>query len=123
MTIQVLAEKFGICKLSSGAEIPKWASRGEFFSITHTADELSIVCPDSQIPGHLSAESNRRILKIEGPLDFSLTGILSSLLQPLADAKISVFTLSTFDTDYILLKNEDLVQATEILRSAGHRII
>lgn len=116
----LLKNIFGICKLKPIEQIPSWATQGPLFSITKTEDELSIVCEQNFIAKETADISlNWRCLKIKGPLDFSLTGILSSLLNPLADNKIGIFALSTFDTDYILIKEEKINAAIEVLKQAG----
>ena len=106
--------------------IPAWALGGDFYSVTKTDEELSIVCDASAIPSdaeaNLKTEKNWRALKVQGPLDFALTGILAKLTEPLATAKISIFAVSTFDTDYILVKSETLDRAVEVLKQAGHQI-
>jgi hypothetical protein len=121
LTLSVLKDTFAICKFDSQSNIPNWLSitNCNFVSITKTEEELSILCDQSIIPEQIEAISvvkDWRALKVEGPLDFSLTGILSALLQPLADQKISIFALSTYDTDYILVKEKDLSHAVEVLR-------
>ncbi len=88
---------------------------GEFFSATRTSDELSIVCCEKNIPEDIKCEKNWRILKIEGPLDFSLIGILASISSILAERKISIFAVSTYDTDYILIRDSDVNDAVEAL--------
>jgi len=93
---------------------------GEFVSITHTADELSIVCADDHVPGDVKADREWRALKVEGPLDLALTGVLASLADPLARAQINIFAISTFDTDYLLVKGYNLLRACDVLRQAGH---
>ena len=96
---------FGICKLEKGTKIPRWAvTKDSLYSITKTADELSVVCPQHRIPYTIKAEKGWKALKIEGPLDFSLTGVLESILRPLANLKISVFVHSTYETDYLFIK-------------------
>src|ERR1700730_100845 len=116
LTITVLPSLLGIAKLDASTAIPDWALQDKaFFSITKTADELSIVCLEDRIPSHVKTEKGWNAIKVEGPLDFGLTGILSSLLHPLAEAKISIFALSTFDTDYVLFKKENLHRVIEIL--------
>ncbi len=113
MRLDVLRGDFAIVKLDAADPIPEWAA-GEFVSITRTRDELSIVC---ESPG-----GEWRCLKVEGPLDFSLVGILASLAEPLAKAGVPIFAISTFDTDYILVKADNLERAIRALRSAGHTI-
>ncbi len=99
---------------------PSWALGAEFLSITRTANELSIVCEERIVPDDLHAERNRRLLQIEGTLAFSLTGVLASVATPLANAGISTFAVSTYDTDYLLVSEKDLSEATQALDAAGH---
>ncbi len=116
LTLSVMPISLAVVRLNASSSIPHWATEGEdFFSITKTADELSVVCSEDKIPSDVKVEKGWRCLKVEGPLDFGLTGILSSLAEPLAKAKISIFAISTFDTDYILIKKENLQKALEIL--------
>jgi len=95
---------FAIAKLPPDAVIPSWASSGPFFSITRTADEVSIVCPKAQVPPGVQCERGWRCLRVAGTMDFSTVGVLASLVGPLAEAGISVFVVSTFDTDFLLGK-------------------
>lgn len=105
-----------VVRLNTSSNIPLWAVEGkDFFSITKTQDELSIVCLEDKVPQDVKVEKGWRCLKVEGPLDFGLTGILSSLAQPLAEARISIFAISTFDTDYIMIKKENLQKTVAIL--------
>ena len=124
MVVSVLKESFGICRLESGDEIPKWLKQeeGAFYSVTRTAEELSIVCPTEWVPDGVEAERGWRGLKVEGPLDFGEVGILLSLAKPLADVGVSIFALSTYDTDYLLLWEKDFDRAIEVLERAGHKI-
>lgn len=115
LSLLIMPDKLAICRLEKNAPIPSWVTNDSFFSITKTADELSIVCPENNVPDDIQSEKNWRALKIIGPLDFSLTGVLASLANPLAEAKISIFAISTFDTDYILVKNEKLEEAIKVL--------
>lgn len=91
-------------------------------SVTRTAQELSVVCADSMVPELAHAERNRRLLQIEGTLAFTLIGVLASVAAPLAAAEISVFAVSTYDTDYLLVSEKDLPRAEEVLEAAGHTI-
>lgn len=122
LTLSILPEGFGICRLESSAEIPTWAMGNPFFSVTKTPEELSIVCPSSSIPTEILAERGWRCLKVHGPLAFGQTGILLSLAEPLAQAGIGTFAVSTYETDYLLVKGCDLPKAIEVLRLAGHRV-
>ena len=102
LSLLILPQKLAVCRLGKDARIPSWIEGDIFFSITKTDDELSIVCSENRVPNDTKAEKNWRAFKVEGPIDFSLTGILASLANPLASAKISIFAVSTFDTDYLL---------------------
>ena len=123
LTLTLLLHTFAICRLEKNSEIPAWALAGEFFSITRTADELSIVCRQGNVPEGIRCEEGYRCFKVEGPLDFALTGILDSLTTPLAQAGVSLFAVSTFDTDYLLVKEDTLESAVGALKSAGHQVI
>jgi len=115
LQLSILSGNLAVCRLDKNALIPSWATKSEIFSITRTADELSIVCNENTLPPNIKAEKGWRAFKVEGPLDFSLTGILASLANPLAKAKISIFAISTYDTDYILVKEKDFKRAKEVL--------
>ncbi|MBU0546723.1 ACT domain-containing protein [Patescibacteria group bacterium] len=115
LTLSILPEKFGICHFSENSPIPDWAKDIAFCSITRTTEELSIVCPQEKIPGGIMAEKDWRIFKVQGPLGFTLTGIVSSLSKPLAEAEISIFYISTYETDYVLVEEKNLEKAKEIL--------
>ena len=121
LDLAVLDGKYAVVRLSSEAEIPNWAYGGSFLSITKTDDELSVVCKMASVPPNHVVESNWRIIKVVGPLDFSLTGILAGISQPLADHRISIFAISTYDTDYILVKDEQLADAIAVLNREGHK--
>ena len=116
LSLSVLPDQLAVCRLTADARIPEWAlNPAVLTSITRTRDELSIVCPQANVPAGIQTETGWKALKVEGPLDFSLTGILASLANPLAEAKISIFAISTFDTDYVLVKEENLAAAVKIL--------
>ena len=123
LSLSVLRDRYAICKLSPQDEAPDWAERGEFWSVTKTSEELSVVCAEAGIPETVKSDKGWRCLKVHGPLDFSLTGILVSLARPLAEAGISIFALSTYDTDYLLVKETDLDRALAVLTQGGHEII
>jgi uncharacterized protein len=124
LTISVLPKLFTICKLAADTPVPAWANGGEFVSVTHTDAELSIVAETDRVPADLqSAISNWRVMKVHGPFDLSVVGVLASLVTPLAHKGISVFTISTFDTDYLLVQSNDLKAAAAALRNAGHSIL
>lgn len=123
LTMKLLKEKFGVCRLDKNELIPEWSKTSDFFSITRTSDELSIVCPQNNIPSDIKCENDWRILKVEGPLDFSLIGILSSISTILAQNKISIFAISTYDTDYILVKDKDIESAINVLSNENYEVI
>ncbi|MBS6886940.1 ACT domain-containing protein [Clostridium paraputrificum] len=103
--------------------VPLWVDTKNFISITRTEDELSIVCIDKNIPNEIKSEKGWRVLKVEGPLDFSLIGILSEISGILAKEKISIFVVSTFDTDYILVKEENFEKSIKVLSDNNINII
>ena len=115
-----LPGSFAICRLRPGTVIPDWAPHGKFYSVTSTADELSVVCQEAQVPAHVPREGDWACLKLEGPFPFSETGILAGFVQPLAERAIPVFAISTFDTDYVLVKSAWLDRALAALGDAGH---
>lgn len=120
--LELLPDTYAVCRLDKNAPIPDWATQGLFSSITRTARELSVVCPDARVPGELKKESGWKVLMVEGPLDFSLTGVLASLTGPLAREGISVFAASTYDTDYLLVKQEQLKRAIQVLGAEGYNV-
>jgi hypothetical protein len=122
LSLIILPQRFSICHLSPDEPIPTFLSRCPFFSITRTSDELSIVVNEEMVPADWKAEIGWRCLKVIGPLNFDLTGSLASLSMPLCKAGISIFVISTYDTDYILVKEDSLEKATRILLKTGHRV-
>lgn len=117
LTLSVLPEKVGICHFAKNSLIPEWAKNISFCSITRTADELSIVCPQEKIPGGVLFEKDWRAFKLESIGDLYSVGIISSLAVPLAENEISIFNISTYETNYILVEDKNLEKATEILSS------
>ena len=122
LDLDLTAETYAICRLKAGESLPEWASRGAFVSATRTATELSVVCASDAVPADISSKRPWRLLAVRGPLDFALTGILASLATPLADAGVSIFAMSTHDTDYLLVPEADVARAVQALRDAGHRV-
>jgi hypothetical protein len=120
--ISVLKDDYKVCRLNAFDGIPEWVLETPLSSITRTAEELSIVCPNQVAPEQLKCEQEWKCLKIQGPLGFEETGIISSLTKVLADAEISVFVLSTFETDYILVKRMNIEKAAKVLADKGHEI-
>lgn len=109
-------------RLAADSPLPVWATEGEFVSVTRTSDELSVVCPADRVPNRTAAERGWRVLKVTGPFALSEIGVLAALSAPLAAADVSLFAISTFDTDYLLVSEKQLDAAIAALRSAGHRV-
>ncbi len=123
LTLRIHPEKLAICRLGPGAIIPDWALNAHFRSITWTDEEISIICGESHVPENIDSEDGWRALMVQGPLNFSDTGILASLAGPLSDAGISIFALSTFVTDYILVKDAEVDHAVQVLTDYGHTFV
>jgi hypothetical protein len=121
--LSLLAEQFAICRLDPDSPIPEWAMprQADFFAITQTKEELSIICPQQYIPTDITASLNWRCLKLEGPFELDEPGVLASLVSPLAEAGISVFAEATYDTDYLLVNN--IEKAIQILEQLKHRVL
>jgi hypothetical protein len=113
---------FAVCKLPPGSPLPAWATAGDLFSVTRTPDELSVVCGEEAVPGGVTCECGWRCLRVAGAMPFTLVGVLASLTSPLANEGVGVFAISTFDTDYLLVKEADFPKAVAALRAAGHEV-
>lgn len=123
LTLYVLPELYAFCRLQPNGAIPHWALLGDdFISLTRTHEELSVVCLQGNVPAEAQAERGWRCVKVEGPFDFSVAGVHASLALPLAEANISVMAIATYETDHLLLKEEDLEHAVNVLKQAGHSI-
>jgi hypothetical protein len=122
-TLIELPDTFAVCRLSPEASIPAWATEDEFFSITRTSQELSIVCRQDSVPETIQCERGWRCLQLVGPIPFSVVGVVAGLTVPLAEAGIGVFVLSTYDTDYLLAKQKDWTAALDVLRRQGYSVI
>ena len=122
LTLTLLSDRYAICRLDANADVPPWSATGQFVSISRTPDEVSVVCPEANLPYGVACESGWRILKCEGPLDYSLPGIIASLAEPLADAGVPIFPIATHDTDYILVKEQHLETAINALTGYGHAV-
>jgi hypothetical protein len=118
--LRLLAGTFAVCRVPADAGLP--GVTGDFVSVTRTPDELSIVCAEKHVPAGALAERGWRCLQVEGRLDLLLTGILAGLTAPLAGAGIPVFAVSTYDTDYLLVRGDALETAVATLERAGYRI-
>jgi hypothetical protein len=111
-----------VCKLPPGSAVPAWATAGDVFSVTRTGDELSVVCREEAVPAGTHAEVGWRGLRVAGAMPFTLVGVLAALTSPVAAAGVGVFAVSTFDTDYLFVKETDFPVAVAALRGAGHSV-
>lgn len=124
LTLEAMPDLLAVCRLAPGADLPDWALRpGAFLTLSRTPDELSITGPQEAVPDGVPCERDYRGLRVRGPLPHHLVGILLSIAGPLADAGISIFAVSTYDTDYVLVKAGRFDAAVRTLEKAGHRII
>lgn len=122
LSLTLLPESMAICRLEAAEPMPMWATTASWWSITRTPDELSVVCAESCVPAGVSASRGWRALRLAGPLPLDQTGILASVTEPLAAARVSVFALATFDTDYVLIPAAQRATAIEALERAGHSV-
>lgn len=124
LQLQLLEGNLTVCRLAPKELVPAWAfSAGPLCSVTRTDEELSIVCGEHSVPVGVRCERGWRAMKVRGPLDFGLTGILDALADPLALAGISIFAVSTFDTDYLMVREASLETARTVLEGSGHTIL
>jgi hypothetical protein len=121
--LTVVETRLAVCRLEVGSGVPAWVGgAGDFVSITRTSDELSIVCAEDAVPAGIPMEGPWRAFKVQGPLVMTLIGVVAALANPLADAGISIFAISTYDTDYVLVHEPDLDAAIAALIAAGHTV-
>jgi uncharacterized protein len=121
LRISILPHVLAVARLPPDAPLPSWI-HGAFTSVTRTSHELSIVCDEDAVPNDVKAERTWRALMVDGPIPFEMTGVAAALVAPLAAARISVFLVATFDTDYVLVKGDVMTHAVEVLRGAGHHV-
>lgn len=122
LKFRCLPGPYAIVRLAPDAPVPDWATKGDFTSITRTADELSIVCPADNLPRDVHSPHHWICLKLEGPFPFSQTGVLLSFIEPLSNNAVPIFAVATYDTDYVLIQEEH-ARALDILREAGHELL
>jgi hypothetical protein len=118
----VLKHKFGVCRFGPKALVPGWVDHGNFWSVSRTPDELSIVCGEEHIPSGVQAEKGFSCLKVIGPLDFDAIGVIADITRVLAVSGISLLAVSTYDTDYFLVREAHLPDAIDALRESGHLV-
>ena len=123
LNLILLTDKLAVCYLPPQSPFPEWALPGDILALVRTRNELSVVCANRFVPLEVKAERNWRAFEVQGPLDFSLVGILASITAPLAKAGVSIFALSSYQTDYILVKQNSLSLAIEALEQSGFTIL
>ncbi|MEM7483111.1 MAG: ACT domain-containing protein [Acidobacteriota bacterium] len=122
LDLTVLPGRWAVCRLAPDAAIPEWAEGGTFASITRTAAELSILCPENAVPADVRHQGGWRLIRFAGTFAFDQTGVLASVTGPLAAAEVGILAVATFDTDYLFVSQENLPRALDTLREAGHRV-
>ena len=123
LPLELLADTLAVCRFDPRAPVPGWAERSKrFLTISRTAEELSITADQRAVPAHVACERDYRALRVRGPLPFTLVGILAAIADPLADAGLSIFAISTYDTDYVLVRASDLPCAVAALERVGHTV-
>jgi hypothetical protein len=118
--LRTLPDSYAVVRLHPGAELPEWVDIGPFRSVTRTEQEVSVVCRDHDVPEGESVDRGWTVLEVMGPLSFSLSGVVASLVVPLAEADLPIFVISTFESDYVLVRSADLGRAADALEAAGH---
>ena len=119
LTLNLLPQRLAVCRFPPSWTPPNWIHELPLWSMTRTEDELSLVLPEEKVPEVWKAERGWRCLKVEGPLDFGVVGVIAAVSAVLAGASVSIFTISTYDTDYVLVKAADLETAAHALAAAG----
>jgi hypothetical protein len=126
LDLELLRGDYAVCRLPVGSALPTGvlahANNGGVVSVTWTTDEISIMCPAAHVPEGASVETPWRCFRVTGPINLALTGVLASIISPLADARVNIFAFSTFDTDYLLVPAVRLTEAIAALTAAGHRL-
>ena len=123
VTLTLQAGDYAICRLAPGAPDPTWAHDSPVSVIARTTDELSVLCSSEKVPAGIQSEAGWRLFKFQGPFAFTQTGILAAVLNPLAEARVGILAISTFDTDYVLVKETNLSKVQDALLAAGHVVL
>ena len=118
-----MPQVYAICSFPTDATFPDWPDHASIFSITKTPKEITIVCEEHQVPGACKTSENWKCIKVEGSFDLDAVGVLASIAEPLAQNKISLYAISTYDTDYILIHAKNIDKAVSCLKTFGHTII
>jgi uncharacterized protein len=122
LALHALDGRLAVCRLPLGAPAPPWAESGPFVAVVRTEQETSVVCDEERVPPDVERQGGWVALVVAGPLDFALTGVLAAIAVPMRDAGVSIFAVSTYDTDYVLVPAERLGDAVSALRAAGHTV-
>lgn len=122
LQLSLLPDLLAVCRLEPDAALPAWVAGPGFVNITRTVEELSIVVGQDRVPDGVTVVAPWQALKVQGPLDFALTGILAAIAVPLAEAAVSLFAIATYDTDYVLVKQDRVEAAIAALTDAGHQV-
>lgn len=123
LSLCLLTERLAVARLEARSDFPAWARGDGFLALVRTPEEISVVCAEAAVPANVQSERGWRAFKVQGPLEFSLVGVLAAIANPLAQAGVSIFVISTFDTDYILVKEAELLPALVALQRAGHAVV
>ena len=126
LDLDLLPEEYAVCRLPAGSPIPASLAAGPdvkgVISLSWAPDELSIICPADRVPDGAVADTAWRCLRVANEVALALTGVLASLIGPLAEARVNIVTFSTYSTDYLLVPSVRLSEAVDTLHAAGHRI-
>lgn len=120
VALEIVSGLYSVCRLPPGSDIPEWVDGSPFVNVTLTATELSVVCQADLVPSDVDSETGFRLLSVLGPLAFDAVGIISDITRVLAETGISVFVVSTYETDYVLVRETDLDLATSALRHSNY---
>jgi hypothetical protein len=120
LTLSLLPGRYAIVRLNPTVEPPAWALTGAFASVTRASEEVSVVCEEAQVPWDVPGDRGWRILRLQGPFPLESVGVLAAVAGPLAEAGVSIFVVSTHDTDYVLVKEASVERALSALASCGH---
>lgn len=123
LDIDILAGLYAICRLAPDAPIPPWARGAEFTAIACTPGEVSVVCAEERVPPGVRVSTGWRVLTLRGPFALTAVGVLAAVAQPLATAGVSIMAIATFDTDYVLVREDQLASAIAALEMAGHKVL
>jgi hypothetical protein len=122
LSLKILPDRMAVCRFDPAAPLPDWIEETGFYSLTRTEAELTIVCPETHLAPGTTSDVGWRCFKVRGLLDFSEIGIIFSVTRPLAENGVSVFVISTFNTDYFMVKENDLAKAVDALTAEGHEV-